>query len=293
MRYPIRFGISGSLTLLVTVLFSLPVCSDDFIIYIQKWANNAPDVINIMDFPQELLPDGVDNLDFVIIENTAVMSELDDGSELAVIGSGRDTVCLGTVSFNMFINPAKMFASYNSEDSVIVVSSEYPGRAARNNASYVWDSSSASLSPVRTWESDRSMDLLSAADSLLEIGEIRPAADKISMMLYGWAYYDQSELCCRFLRAAHRASMDASEEEALDYYDAAVYAFGVIQYNDTWFISFNSLDDFLGSDYAQYIDAEELADILHDYAKLFRKNGFAADAIFDSSADMLEGKAEE
>jgi len=292
MRYPFRSGASGFPALFLAVLFSLPVCSDDFSMYIYKWENNGQDVINIMDIPPEFLPDGVINLDFLILDNTAEISELDNGSELAVIGSGRDTLCFGTVSFDMFLNPAKALACFNSEDSVIILSSEYPGRATRNNESYVWDSNHASLSPVKSWVSDWSADLLSTADSLLEIGEIRPAADKISMMLYGWAYYDESELCCRFLRAAHRASMNAQGEEALDYYDAAVYAFGVIQYNDTWFISFSSLDDFLRSDYAGYIDAEELAGILRDYAKLFRDNGFAAEAIFDSTANILEGKAE-
>ena len=167
--------------------------------------------------------------------------DLINGSDLAVIGYGRDTLCFGTVSFEMFLNPAKAFASFRSEDSLVILSSEYPCRTTRCNMSFAWDEDEQILIPVESWITDRSADLLTAVDSLLEIGEIRQAADSIRNMYYGWSYYRDSELCCRFLRAAHAASMDASDEEALDYYDAAVYAFDIIQYDDLWFISFDSL----------------------------------------------------
>lgn len=281
-----RLNASGFLVAVVSIFFSLPVCSDDFSTYIDDWEikRTGPEVISIQVFPSELLPEGIDRLDFLILDDSS------DGSELAVIGHGQYTLCFGTVPFEMDINPAKTSAYFRSEDSLIILSSEYPGRATRNNASYEWKTEEQNLLPVEFWVSDRSADLLASADSLLEIGEIRQAADSISIMFYGWAYYDASELCCRFLRAAIEASKNAHEEEALEYYDAAVYAFDIIQYDDTWFISFDSLEDFMRSDYAEYIEAKELAGILRDYAGIFRDNGFAVEAVFDNTANMLEGK---
>jgi len=281
-----RLNASGFLAAVVSLFFSLPVCSDDFSTYIDDWETKrtGPEVISIQVFPSELLPEGINRLDFLILDDPS------DGLELAVIGHGQYTLCFGTVPFEMYMNPARTFAYFRSEDSLIILSSEYPGRATRNNASYEWKTLEQSLLPVEIWVSDWSADLLTSADSLLEIGEIRQAADSISMMFYGWEYYDASELCCRFLRAALQASKDAPREDALDYYDAAVYAFDIIQYDDTWFISFDSLEDFMRSDYAEYIEAEELAGILRDYARIFRDNGFAVETVFDSTADILEGK---
>ena len=276
---------------LVVVLFlSLPACSDDFDTCIYEWKarSDGPGYFRVLGIPSEMLPDGIDNLDLLILGDSLV-----EGSDLAVIGYGRDTLYFGTVKFDMFLNPAKACASFRSEDSLIILTSEYPSRATRCNMSFAWMNEIQNLVPVESWISDRSADLLASADTLLERGEIREAADSIRAMVYGWAYYDTGELSCRFLRAAHQASMDALDEEALNYYDEAVYAFDIIQYNDTWFISFTSLDDFLGSDYSEYIEAEELADILHDYAKLFRNNGFVVEATFDDIADILEGKKEE
>lgn len=277
---------SGFFLVIVSLFFSLSACSDDFNMYLEEWEIKCggPEVISIQVFPSEILPAGIYRLDLMILDDPS------NGTGLAVIGHGQDTLCFGTVTFNMFLNPAKTFAYFRSEDNLIIVSSEYPNSAARNNASYEWKADERSLIPVESWASDWSADLLASADSLLEIGEIRQAADSIDLMVYGWTYFDNSELSCRFLRAAHAASMDADKEEALEYYDAAVYAFGIILYDDTWFISFDSLEDFMRSDFAEYIEAEELADILHDYAGLFRDNGFAVEAIFDSTADILEGK---
>jgi|GEM_PF-2027008 len=282
-----RLSVSGYLALFVSLFFILPACSDDFTGYIDDWEirRTGLEVITIQVFPSELLPDGIDHLDFMILGD-----DLINGSDLAVIGYGRDILCFGTVSFDMFLNPAKTFAYFSSEDSLIILSSEYPSRTTRCNMSFEWDKDEQILIPVESWISDWSADLLAAADSLLEIGEIRQAADSISMMFYGWAYYDASELSCRFLRAAYAASKDAPKEEALDYYDAAVYAFDVIQYDDLWFLSFSSLEEFLNSDYAEYIEAEELAGILRDYAGMFRDNGFAVETVLDNIADILEGK---
>ncbi len=287
MNCSFRLSASGFLVVITALFFSPPVCSDEYSAYIEDWEIRTPGTgfFRILGIPSEMLPDEIDNLDLLILGD-----DLIEGSELAVIGYGRDTLCFGTVAFDMFLNPAKSFASFRSEDSLIIISSEYPSRNTRCNMSYAWDKDEQILIPVESWISDKSADLLASADSLLEIGEIRQAADSIFAMYYGWAYYDSSELCCRFLRAAHEASMDVPDEEALDYYDAAVYAFDIIQYDDTWFISFDSLEAFLSSDYAEYIEAEELADILRDYAKLFRDNGFAVEAVFDHTADILEGK---
>lgn len=282
-----RHSASGFLVAVVSMLFTVPVCSDDFTTYIDDWEikRTGLEVISIQVFPSELLPDGIDHLDFMVLGD-----DLINGSNLAVIGYGRDILCFGIVSFDMFLNPAKTFAYFSSEDSLIILSSEYPSRTTTCNMSFAWDKDEQILIPIESWISDWSADLLASADSLLEIGEIRQAADSISIMFYGWAYYDASELSCRFLRAAHAASEDASDEEALDYYDEAIYAFGVIQYDETWFLSFSSLEEFLRSDYADYIEAEELADILRDYASIFRKNDFAVETVFDNVADILEGK---
>jgi len=283
----LRISVSGFLALFISLFFILPACSDDFSEYIDAWEtrSDGPVLFRVLGIPSEILPDGIDNLDLLILGD-----DLINGSDLAVIGYGGDTLCFGTVSFDMFLNPAKTFASFRSEDSLVILSSEYPCRTTRCNMSFAWDKDEQILIPVESWISDWSADLLEAADSLLEIGEIRQAADSILIMFYGWSYYKDSELCCRFLRAAHAASMDAPKEEKLDYYDAAVYAFDVIQYDDTWFLSFSSLEEFLNSDYAEYIEAEELAGILRDYAGMFRDKGFAVETVFDNIADILEGK---
>jgi len=281
-----RCSFSGSCALpaVIALFFSIPVFSDDYSAYIDAWeAGNR--AFRVLGVPSEILPEGIDNLDLLIIGDS-----LDNGSDLAIIGFGRDTLCFGTVPFDMFLNYAKTYASFNSADSLIVVSSEYPSRATRCNASYAWVREEQALVPIETWISDRSSDLLASADSLLEIGEIRQAADSILAMMYGWAYYDTAELSCRFLRAAIQASKDAPDEEALGFYDDAVYAFDIIQYDDTWFISFDSLDEFLQSEYSEYIEADELADILHDYAKIFRENDYVVESVFDRVADILEGK---
>ncbi len=283
----IRLSASGLLFVIVSLCFSLPVYSDDIAAYIDDWEarSNALEYIAVLGVPSEMLPDGIDNLDLWILGD-----DLIEGSELAVIGYGLDTLCFGTVLFDMFLNPAKSFASFSSEDSLIILSSEYPSRTTTCNMSFTWDRDEQILIPVESWISDWSADLLASADSLLLIGEIRQAADSISAMFYGWAYYDASELSCRFLRAAHAASKDASDEEALDYYDEAIYAFDIIQYDDTWFLSFSSLEEFLRSDYAEYIEADELAGILRDYAGIFRDNGFVVETVFDDIADILEEK---
>ncbi len=288
MFFPIRFRLSGcSVTALLLLLFSLPVPADDFSVFISDWEirNDGMECFRILGFPSELLPDGIDFLDLLIIEELDV-----DITELAVIGYGLDTLYFGTIPFDMFLNPAKTFAHFQTEDSLVILSSEYPYRATTHNTSYTWLQDELVLAPFASWISDRSAELLASADSLLASGLIRDAADSISCMMYGWEYFEPAELCCRFLRAAHEASMDAPDEEALVFYDEVIYAFEVIQYDGTWFISFDSLDDFQRSDYAEFIEADELADILRDYAKLFRDNDFAADAAFDNTADVLEGK---
>ena len=285
----VRCSFPGSCVLaaVIALFFSIPAFSDYYSAFIDDWetVSSGLECFRILGVPSEMLPDGIDNIDLQILGDS-----LDNGSDLAVIGYGQDTLCFGTVPFDMFLNPAKATASFRSEDSLIILSSEYPSRATRCNMSYAWISEDQTLVPVDSWISDHSADLLASADSLLEIGEIRQAADSILAMMYGWAYYDTAELSCRFLRAAIQASKDAPDEDALDYYDDAVYAFDIIQYDDTWFISFDSLDEFLQSDYAEYIEADELADILHDYAKIFRENDYVVESVFDRVADILEGK---
>jgi hypothetical protein len=286
MLLTIRSRLSELTVALTLLLITVSAFSDDSGGYVAEWESRRGEMecFNVLGFPSELLPAGIEYLDLLIV------GEHDESSELAVIGYGSYTVYFGTVPFDMFLNPAKTVVQFQTDDSLIIVSSEYPFRATRYNSSYRWMRDEQELVPFASWISDRSEDLLASADSLLEIGEIRAAADSISMMMYGFSYYESSELCCRFLRAAHRASSEARGAEALRYYDEVIYAFEVIQYDDTWFISFDSLEDFQGSDYAEYIEAEELADILHDYAKLFRDNDFMVEAIFDDVADILEGK---
>ena len=176
-----RLVTSGFLLAVASLFYSIPLLADDFTSYIDQWETRGDGALcfSILGMPSEILPDGIDNLDFLVLGD-----DLINGSDLAVIGYGLDTLCFCTVSFDMFLNRAKTFASFRNADSLIILSSEYPSRTTTCNMSYAWDKDYQILTPVESWISDRSAELLAAADSLLEIGEIRQAADNVSMMFY-------------------------------------------------------------------------------------------------------------
>jgi len=160
---------------LAAALLSIPssAYSEDFSSYTADWESRrgALECFNVLGFPTELLPDGIEYLDLLLV------GEEDESSEFAVIGYGRSTMCFGTVPFDLFLNPAKTVVHFQTDDSLIIVSSEYPFRATTCNSSYRWRKDEQELVPFASWISDRSEDLLASADSLLEIGEIRAAAD--------------------------------------------------------------------------------------------------------------------
>ncbi|MBN2608448.1 MAG: hypothetical protein JXA64_04975 [Candidatus Fermentibacteraceae bacterium] len=242
-------------------------------------------VITVMDFPEGLLPLDMAHMDLM------VMDDPEDGTLLSVIGYGPGSACLGTVPFDAFLNPAKTIAYYDHGEGLVIVSSEYPSSAARNNASYAWDSLTCSLVPVDSWVSDASARLLESADSLLAIGEIRQAADSISMMFYGWAYYDEAELACRILRAAHLAAMEADdrgdEEYALECYDQLLYALDRTTGDEDWFITIGSRERYLSGEYARFLPPEELSEILKDLADVLKDNGVAAEAVLRNTSRLL------
>jgi hypothetical protein len=243
-------------------------------------------VVTVMDFPEGLLPLDMSHMDLM------VMDDPEDGTLLSVIGYSPGSAFLGTVTFDAFLNPAKTIAYYDHGHSLVIVSSEYPSRATRNNASYSWDSLTGSLVPVDSWVSDPSARLLASADSLLAIGEIRQAADSVSMMFYGWAYYDQAELACRILRAAHLAAMEADdrgdEEGALECYDQLLYALDRTTGDEDWFITIGSREQYISGEYARFLPPEELSEILKDLADVLKDNGVAAEAVLRNTSRLLE-----
>lgn len=256
------------------------------VVSIWEGSRGSPEVVTVMDLPSGLLPGGASGMDLMVLDDP------EDGAELAVIGYDPGAGFLGTVTFGMFLNPAKTIAYYDHSDSLVIVSSEYPSRATRNNVSYRWDAMTGTLVIEEEWVSDRSAELLASADSLLALGLISQAADSISAMFYGWAYYDTAELGCRFLRASHRAAITAGDREgreaALDRYDQLLYALESTPMDDDWFIFIDSRDDYLASGYALHMSPEELSEILEDLSDILDDNGVAAASVLGRISGMLK-----
>jgi len=244
-------------------------------------------VIRVMDLPSDLLPGGIEETELVI------MDDPEDGSLLGIVGldpGGAED--LGTVDFPMFMNPVKTMVRFDDATGLIVVSSQYPGRATMNNASYSWDSALRTLLPEETWISDRSEEIMADADSLLARGMIREAADTLSGMSYYFQYVNADQMCPRFLRAAHAASeqarRDGRTQDALGSYDDAFYAFGTMGARQDWFLSVDSREEYLESPYSSFMDPEELSEILDDFADLFNDNDIAAGAVLETISGILK-----
>lgn len=271
---------------LLVSLSGLQAFDEDLCLDMWERKQDSLEVVSVQAVPRDVLPPGLTGLDMLMLD------EPEDGSMMALIGYGQYQALLGTAPFEMLLNPAKTSCYFSESDSLIVLSSQYPDRATINHVSYRWVPGTDTLLVADSWTTDRSADLLEAADSLLAAGKIRQAADSIEVMFYGWAYYDERELCCRFLRAAHAASMAARDEGmdglAMEHYDAMLYAFGVIQYDEGWFLEFDSLDQFLESEYALYIGAEEFLTILEDYTDLLEDNGVGASSVLKNAAETME-----
>ncbi|MBD3277619.1 MAG: hypothetical protein GF388_04905 [Candidatus Aegiribacteria sp.] len=289
LRMPVFPGFAATLAVLVS-LSDLQAFDEGLCLDMWEIKQDSLEVVSVQAVPRDYLPIGLTGLDMLMLD------EPEDGSMMALIGYGDYETLLGTAPFDMLLNPAKTSCYFSESDSLIILSSQYPDRATTNHASYRWIPGTDTLLVVDTWKTDRSAALLEASDSLLAVGRIREAADSIEVMFYGWAYYDERELCCRFLRAAHAASMAARDEGmddlALDHYDAMLYAFGVIQYDEGWFLEFDSLDQFLESEYALYMGAEEFLTILQDYNDLLEDNGVGAYSVLRDAAETMEAGME-
>jgi len=118
------------LLLTMLLLYASPSIADESHFYLEEWKSGkgGPNVINIQDFPAELLPEGLYNLDIL------VMDELMERSELALIGYGEDTLYLGSTSFDMFMNPVKAYSWFDEEEDLVVVTSTYPFSMSTNIA---------------------------------------------------------------------------------------------------------------------------------------------------------------
>jgi hypothetical protein len=211
-----------SFSLLTILLFSVsPSLAEDSGFYLEEWEirKGGPDVINVQDFPAELLPEGLDSLDLL------VMGEPTDGPELALIGYGEDTQYLGSTSFGMFMNPVKTCSWFDEEEDIVVVASQYPYSMSTNIISYSWNSETLILVPVDSVNEDYSIDQLLLVDSLLEAREIGLAAETLDNVMYPSRYCYNEEMSCKFLIAAHDASMAAFQErniqDAVQYYEVA------------------------------------------------------------------------
>lgn len=246
----------------------------------------TPRVIFIEDIPPGILPEDIATVELLI------KGDPRNGCYLLAVGIADSRVYLGTVPFEMYLNPAKTYGFFSPDDSLLIVFSEYPSMTRTNSASYRWDEDQERLEAVGTWHSDWSGALLQSADSLLEIGEIRQATDSIEAMFYPYSYYDRSELSCRFLRAAHRASLSLFEqgraEDAAIIYDDAADAFERIAFEGDWHIAHVSRKGYLAGPYSYFMGPEELASILSDFAEIFRAAGRAGlEQTLRNSAELL------
>lgn len=240
--------------------------------YLEEWKikNGGSDVINVQDFPAEFLPEGLDYLDLLVIGEPA------DGPELALIGYGEDTLYLGSTSFGMFMNPVKTFSWFDEEEDLVVVASQYPFSTSTNTISYIWYPETLMLVPVGTTGEDYSADQLSLVDSLLETGEIGQAAETLDTVMYPARYYNNEEMSCKFLIAAHAASIVAFKEGniqgAVQYYEEACSAFERVSCDMNWCYAFESVEHFQESPFFEFISMDELSSILSDYAVIFKND---------------------
>ena len=278
MEYVARFLPS---LLVSAVLAQTPV--------LDAWVSSSGglDVIGVMDFPSNLLPEGMDGIELVI------MDDPEDGSELGIVGLGPwGAEDLGTVEFPMYMNPVKTMARYDDFSGLLLVSSQYSGRSTTNNASYLWDSALETFLIQETWISDRSAEIITEADSLMAWGRIREAADTLGAIPYSSLYIDPVEMSVKLLRAAHAASQQARRDgrtrDALELYDDAYYAFGVIGAGQDWFLSVNSREEYAQGPYSAFMDALELSEILDDFADLFNDNDIAAGAVLEEISNILK-----
>lgn len=257
--------------LTMLLLYASPSIADDSDFYLEEWKSGkgGPNVINIQDFPAELLPEGLYNLDIL------VMDELMERSELALIGYGEDTLYLGSTSFDMFMNPVKTYSWFDEEEDLVVVASTYPFSMSTNIVYYRWNPETLILTAVESTYEDSSVDQLLQVDSLLEAGEIGLAVEVLNNVMYPVRYYINEEMACKFLIAAHAASMvvfqDGNIQDAIQYYEAARSAFERVSCEMDWCCTFESEEHFQESPFSLYIDMDEFASILGDYAVIFRK----------------------
>ena len=260
-----------SFSLLTMLLFHIsPSIADDSGFYLEEWTikKGGSYVINVQDFPAGLLPEGLYSLDLLVV------GEPTEGAELALIGYGEDTLYLGSTSFDQYMNPVKTYSWFDEEEGLVVVASQYPFSMATNVVSYRWNPETLILDPVDSTNEDYSVDQLSLVDSLLETGEIELAAEALDNVMYPARYYINEEMSCRFLIAAHAASMAAFQEgniqDAVQYYEAARSVFERTSCDMNWCCTFESEEHFQESPFSLYIDKDELASILRDYAVIFK-----------------------
>lgn len=277
-----------SFSLLTMLLVHVsPSIADDSAFYLEEWKirKGGSDVINIQDFPLELLPEGLYSLDLLIV------GEPIDGPELALIGYGEDTLYLGLTFFDMYMNPVKTFSWFDEEEDLVIVASQYPFSTSTNTVSYSWDPETLILVPFDSTYEDYSVDQLSLIDSLLETGEIELAAEILDTVMYPDRYYINEEISCKFLIAAHAASMTALQEgniqDAVQCYEAARSVLDFTTGIEDWCNAFESGEHFRETQFSWYIDKDELQSIFRDYAVIFKKGNLAKAEAFEWCSTVL------
>ncbi len=279
----------GFCLLTILLLNMSPSLADDPGFYLEEWENSkgSPDVINIQDFPSELLLEGLDSLDLLVV------GEPMDGPELALIGYGEDTLYLGSTSFGMFMNPVKTYSWFDEEEGLVVVASQYPYSMSTNIVFYSWNPETLILVAVDSTNIDYSSDQLFLVDSLLETGEIGLAAETLDNVMYPANYYNNEDMSCRFLIAAHTASMAAFQEgniqNAVQYFEAARSVFERTSCDMNWCCSFESEEHFKESPFSEFISMDELTSILKDYAVIFKNEDQIMAGAFAWCAAVLGG----
>lgn len=260
----------GFFLLTVLLLNMSPSLAGDHGFSLEEWeiGKGGPYVINVQDFPAELLPEGLDSLDLLVLGEPA------DGPELALIGYGEDTLYFGSISFGMFMNPVKTYSWFDEEEGLVVVASQYPYSMSTNIVFYSWNPETLILVHVDSANEDYSVDQMLLVDSLLETGEIGLASETLDNVMYPANYYNNEEMSCRFLIAAHAASMAAFQEgntqDAVQYYEATRSVFERTSCDMNWCCSFESVEHFQESPFSEFISMDNLASILSDYAIIFK-----------------------
>ncbi len=256
--------------LTILLLHVSPSIADDSSFYLEEWKirKGGSDVINVQDFPVELLPEGLYSLDLLIV------GEPTDGPDLALIGYGEDTLYFGLTFFDMYMNPVKTYSWFDEEEDLVVVASQYPFSMSTNVVSYRWNPETLVLVAVDTTSEDYSDDQLSLVDSLLETGEIGLAAETLDNVMYPARYYINEEMSCKFLISAHAASMAALQEgniqDAVQCYEAARSVLEFTTGIENWYNAFESGEHFRETQFSWYIDKDMLQSILSDYAVIFK-----------------------